>query len=72
MLPRTSPAAPRRATTSSSSATGSSRQPWDQTAPGPELPADVVDGTRDRYIEAFERITGASFARYLQEDVIAR
>jgi phosphoribosylaminoimidazole-succinocarboxamide synthase len=47
-------------------------QPWDQTAPGPELPADVVEGTRDRYIEAFERITGASFARYLQEDVIAR
>jgi phosphoribosylaminoimidazole-succinocarboxamide synthase len=47
-------------------------QPWDQTAPGPQLPADVVEGTRDRYIEAFERITGASFARYLQEDVIAR
>jgi len=47
-------------------------QPWDQTAPGPELPADIVVGTRDRYIEAFERITGASFARYLQEDVIAR
>jgi phosphoribosylaminoimidazole-succinocarboxamide synthase len=47
-------------------------QPWDQTAPGPELPAEIVVGTRDRYIEAFERITGASFARYLQEDVIAR
>ena len=47
-------------------------QPWDRTAPGPALPADVVEGTRDRYIEAFERITGASFARYLQEDVIAR
>jgi phosphoribosylaminoimidazole-succinocarboxamide synthase len=47
-------------------------QPWDQTAPGPELLAEIVVGTRDRYIEAFERITGASFARYLQEDVIAR
>ncbi len=47
-------------------------QPWDRTAPGPALPPDVVDGTRARYIEAFERITGASFARYLQEDVIAR
>ena len=45
-------------------------QPWDKTAPGPELPADVVDGTRGRYIEAYERITGASFARYLEEDVI--
>jgi phosphoribosylaminoimidazole-succinocarboxamide synthase len=47
-------------------------QPWDKTAPGPELPDDVVAGTRARYIEAYERITGASFARYLSEDVIAR
>ena len=47
-------------------------QPWDKTAPGPALPDDVVDGTRARYIEAYERITGASFERYLQEDVIAR
>jgi phosphoribosylaminoimidazole-succinocarboxamide synthase len=46
--------------------------PWDKTAPGPELPDDVVEGTRARYIQAFERITGASFARYLREDVIAR
>ena len=46
-------------------------QPWDKTAPGPELPEDVIDGTRARYIEAYERITGASFERYLQEDVIA-
>ena len=48
------------------------QQPWDKTAPGPELPDDVVAGTRARYVEAFERITGASFARYLMEDVIAR
>ena len=47
------------------------RQPWDKTPPGPELPGDVVAGTRARYVEAFERITGASFERYLQEDVIA-
>ncbi len=47
------------------------RQPWDKTAPGPELPQDVIDGTRARYIEAYERITGASFKRYLEEDVIA-
>ena len=47
-------------------------QPWDKTAPGPELPADIVDGTRARYVEAFERITGASFERYLAEDTIAR
>ncbi len=47
-------------------------QPWDKTAPGPALPDDVVAGTRARYVEAFERITGASFERYLAEDVIAR
>jgi phosphoribosylaminoimidazole-succinocarboxamide synthase len=48
------------------------QQPWDKTVPGPELPDDVVAGTRTRYVEAYERITGASFARYLMEDVIAR
>ena len=46
-------------------------QPWDKSAPGPVLPDDVVAGTRARYVEAFERITGARFERYLQEDVIA-
>jgi phosphoribosylaminoimidazole-succinocarboxamide synthase len=46
-------------------------QPWDKTAPGPELPPDVVAGTRARYVAAFERITGALFARYLEEDVVA-
>ncbi len=45
-------------------------QPWDKTDPGPALPDDVVAGTRARYVEAFERITGASFARYLRDDVI--
>ena len=43
-------------------------QPWDKTAPGPDLPADVVEGTRQRYVEAFERITGGSFADYLAHD----
>jgi phosphoribosylaminoimidazole-succinocarboxamide synthase len=46
-------------------------QGWDKTAPGPALPDDVVAGTRARYVEAFERITGASFDRYLEEDRIA-
>ena len=41
-----------------------------QDLPGPELPAEVVAGTRKRYVEAFERITGGSFERYLTEDVI--
>jgi phosphoribosylaminoimidazole-succinocarboxamide synthase len=43
---------------------------WDKTPPGPELPADIVAGTRARYVEAFERITGAGFERYLAEDRI--
>ncbi|MGA3058143.1 MAG: phosphoribosylaminoimidazolesuccinocarboxamide synthase [Candidatus Limnocylindrales bacterium] len=46
-------------------------QAWDKTYPGPELPAEIVADTRRRYVTAFERITGASFERYLQEDVIA-
>jgi phosphoribosylaminoimidazole-succinocarboxamide synthase len=44
---------------------------WDKTAPGPELPDDVVEGTRARYIEAFERLTGIAFADYLDDpDVV--
>ena len=46
-------------------------QPWDKTYPGPALPAEIVVGTRERYVAAFERITGAAFERYLQEDVVA-
>jgi phosphoribosylaminoimidazole-succinocarboxamide synthase len=46
-------------------------QPWDKTPPGPELPADVVTGTRARYVEAFERITGGSFDAYLRDDRMA-
>ncbi len=38
---------------------------WDKTYPGPELPADVVDGTRARYVEAFERLTEIGFDDYL-------
>jgi len=45
-------------------------QAWDKTDPGPELPADVVAGTRMRYVEAYERITRASFERYLADDRI--
>lgn len=32
--------------------------PWDKTAPGPELPDDVVQGTQARYAEAYHRLTG--------------
>jgi phosphoribosylaminoimidazole-succinocarboxamide synthase len=34
---------------------------WDHTPPAPELPPDVIEQTRARYIEAYERITGHSF-----------
>jgi phosphoribosylaminoimidazole-succinocarboxamide synthase len=37
---------------------------WDKTPPGPDLPADVVAGTRARYVEAFERLTGLAFTDY--------
>jgi phosphoribosylaminoimidazole-succinocarboxamide synthase len=40
---------------------------WDKTAPGPELPEDVVAGTRARYIEAFERLTEIPFADYVAD-----
>jgi phosphoribosylaminoimidazole-succinocarboxamide synthase len=41
------------------------RQPWDKSPPPPDLPDEIVDGTRARYIEAFERITGEDFDDYL-------
>jgi phosphoribosylaminoimidazole-succinocarboxamide synthase len=40
---------------------------WDKTPPAPELPAEVVEGTRERYVDAYERITGERF-----EDWMAR
>jgi phosphoribosylaminoimidazole-succinocarboxamide synthase len=36
---------------------------WDKTPPGPELPAEIVAGTRNRYREAYERLTGAKLER---------
>jgi phosphoribosylaminoimidazole-succinocarboxamide synthase len=34
---------------------------WDRTPPGPEIPAEIVDATRARYIEVYERITGETW-----------
>ena len=42
-------------------------QVWDKTAPGPELPDEVRDGTAARYREAYERLAGRPFASYLDE-----
>jgi phosphoribosylaminoimidazole-succinocarboxamide synthase len=38
---------------------------WDKSPPAPEIPDDVVQGTRGRYIEAYERITGEPFADWV-------
>ena len=40
---------------------------WDRKSdtPPPPLPADVVEATRQRYVEAYERLTGRSFADWL-------
>ncbi len=43
---------------------------WDKAPPGPALPQGVVDGTRARYVEAFELLTGREFARYLEDPSI--
>jgi phosphoribosylaminoimidazole-succinocarboxamide synthase len=46
---------------------------WDKTAPGPELPEEVVAGTRARYVNGFERLTGIPFDEYVADpDVVLR
>ena len=37
---------------------------WDRRPPAPALPDEVVAATRDRYVEAFERITGTPFTAW--------
>jgi phosphoribosylaminoimidazole-succinocarboxamide synthase len=39
---------------------------WDKTPPAPELPDDVVEQTRALYLEAYERIVGEPFGRWLE------
>ena len=38
------------------------RAGWDKRPPAPELPPEVVAGTRARYLEAFRRITGRALS----------
>ena len=40
---------------------------WDKTPPGPEMPAEVVERTRAKYVEAYEQLTGSSFDSWLRE-----
>jgi phosphoribosylaminoimidazole-succinocarboxamide synthase len=34
---------------------------WDRTAPGPAIPTDIVEATRARYVDVYERLTGTSW-----------
>ena len=40
---------------------------WEKAPPGPPLPAEVVEGTRARYVEAFETLTRIPFDAYLDD-----
>ena len=35
---------------------------WDKTPPAPELPDDIVAATREKYLDAFRKLTGKEFA----------
>jgi phosphoribosylaminoimidazole-succinocarboxamide synthase len=39
---------------------------WDRTPPAPEIPDDVVARTREKYLEAYALVTGASFDAWLK------
>jgi phosphoribosylaminoimidazole-succinocarboxamide synthase len=45
---------------------------WDKTPPGPAIPDEVVAGTRARYVEAYERLTGGSFDAYMEASGVSR
>jgi len=45
---------------------------WDKTPPGPAIPDEVVAGTRTRYVEAYERLTGGSFDAYMEASGVRR
>ncbi|MFA9443780.1 phosphoribosylaminoimidazolesuccinocarboxamide synthase [Egicoccus sp. AB-alg6-2] len=40
---------------------------WNRTPPAPALPDDVVEATRARYVEAYERLTGQPFTAWLEQ-----
>jgi len=40
---------------------------WDRNPPAPAIPADVVQRTREKYIEAYERLTGAPFSDWIEQ-----
>ena len=40
---------------------------WDHNPPAPQLPDDVVAATRERYVEAYEKVSGRPFDSWLKE-----
>ena len=38
---------------------------WDKTPPAPAIPDDIVYGTRERYLDAYERIAGEPLSAWL-------
>ncbi|MDX6520056.1 MAG: phosphoribosylaminoimidazole-succinocarboxamide synthase [Gaiellales bacterium] len=47
-------------------------QRWDKQPPAPVLPDEIVTGTRDRYLEAYQRLTGEPFSAYLQRNGVTQ
>ncbi|MGO9974234.1 MAG: phosphoribosylaminoimidazolesuccinocarboxamide synthase [Solirubrobacteraceae bacterium] len=45
---------------------------WDRTPPAPPIPSDVVQRTREKYLEAYERVTGEPFASWLARTGVRR
>jgi phosphoribosylaminoimidazole-succinocarboxamide synthase len=43
-----------------------SQSGWDKRPPAPEIPQDVVAGTRARYVQAYELITGEPYSAWLE------
>jgi phosphoribosylaminoimidazole-succinocarboxamide synthase len=39
---------------------------WDRNPPAPPIPEDVVSRTREKYVEAYERVTGEPFSAWVQ------
>jgi phosphoribosylaminoimidazole-succinocarboxamide synthase len=39
---------------------------WDKTPPAPPIPDDVVAQTRERYVTAYERLSGEPFSAWLE------
>jgi phosphoribosylaminoimidazole-succinocarboxamide synthase len=41
---------------------------WDLQPPVPSMPSSVIEGTRARYVEAYEQVSGRSFDEWYGED----